>query len=1029
MIKNFFSNKKLKFLSYNKQSGVLGKQNSVSRSFSNVIAMLFAALIMGTSLAGLATLFTAEQVSADVCQTNNGIMTSQTSPYNGTCIGEGRGGTDLRYFQFVVTFSQDVANATVTYQNAEGNTGTGNGSKTFSKINNRTYASLPDKRGLGYQASYTVSQPCSSTRQNLININVSANGRTQKFDNIDLCAYILSSSYIVSQAADTVTGDNGQGATTGSLLGYLSVQRYDPNKSDKSTVNVPIKKAGIVSITLTDGNDKVLTGDQAAPWYSVSADGLLSIPKLQGAYKSVAIVYSDKSVAGSQIGNVIGNGTNNFNFTGNWKVPPNVYFASSNKNSPSLGSADGANNVANNAHDSNPTCQTGGFGLNWIICPVFNTVANFCDWMFEYLVQPFLRTSPISTDPNDPSYKIWSQFRILGNIFLIIALLVIVFGQSIGGGLVDAYTAKKVLPRLLAAAILINLSIYIVAFLVDITNIIGGGLGALLTAPLNGAGAFNINPSFVSAGKVVGATGIAAGLGLIAVGLAGIPSVSFIMLFLVMPAALALLAAFVTLILRKAIILALVLVSPVAFALYCLPNTEKYFRKWWDLLIKTLLVYPIVIGFFAIADILSVTIINANGSGSGLALLISFLLQFLPLVFIPYAFKIAGGIVGGVYSTLSGSSGKLQEAIKGNANDPNSARNRARYGTRSKINAGRERRVDAYSNLAKSADLGSRRGRLQKRFAMGAAAIAGSGNLQAERAKYNKEQDDIAAAQYSYGNDASVRALWAKKGSNGKYYSTYRGPEYNHGTFEEADAAGDYKGYKEVSPIDVAKAESLVGGDMSRFQAYAKYEMGKAAQDGQLEAFESRFIEMNNGAKYSTGEANGIWGGVKFSHQNARKERKYKSIIGTKGKLKFGRTDHAGLSNELVDTMRKGDFSGFRSSTGIEALRGFDEAQSRLSTPDFYSSDDNFEIDNNSGERKAIHNAQTDTVSRNNYAALGQHLASSFLPNGQVSPELLRQFQIEDGTDPTQSGFGLGASQRGEEAWKKFVKATTNTSP
>ncbi len=36
--------------------------------------------------------------------------------------------------------------------------------------------------------------------------------------------------------------------------------------------------------------------------------------------------------------------------------------------------------------------------------------------------------------------------------------------------LIDAYTVKKVLPRLLAAAILINLSIYIVALLVDLDS-------------------------------------------------------------------------------------------------------------------------------------------------------------------------------------------------------------------------------------------------------------------------------------------------------------------------------------------------------------------------------------------------------------------------------------------------------------------------------------------------------------------------------------------------------------------------------
>ena len=91
-----------------------------------------------------------------------------------------------------------------------------------------------------------------------------------------------------------------------------------------------------------------------------------------------------------------------------------------------------------------------------------------------------------------------------------------------------------------------------------------------------------------------------------------------------MPAVLGLLTAFITLILRKAIILALVLVSPVAFALYCLPNTEKYFKKWWDFLVQTLIVYPIVVVIFAVSDILSVTVMNANSKADPLPAIIAF---------------------------------------------------------------------------------------------------------------------------------------------------------------------------------------------------------------------------------------------------------------------------------------------------------------------------------------------------------------------------------------------------------------------
>lgn len=331
---------------------------------------------------------------------------------------------------------------------------------------------------------------------------------------------------------------------------------------------------------------------------------------------------------------------------------------------------------------TNPDCQSGGDPLNWILCPIFDGVAFFSDWLFQQIVEPLLRTTPVSTDPDSSTYKIWSNFRIYGNIFLVIALLVIVFGQSIGGGLVDAYTAKKVLPRLVIATILINLSLYIVAALVDITNIVGGSIGTLMTAPLQDAGAFKITPSGVQAGTILGGSAIGVGLVALVGGAAAFSGfLSFGLLFIVMPVVFGLLAAFVTLVLRQAFIIALVLVSPVAFALYCLPNTQQYFRKWWDFLIQTLLVYPIVIVFFAVADILSVTATGTDPNNivaGSLGAIIGFVLQFLPLIFIPYAFRLAGGALGRVHELMSNTRKRSQEAIKGNPNDLNSLRNKAK---------------------------------------------------------------------------------------------------------------------------------------------------------------------------------------------------------------------------------------------------------------------------------------------------------------------------------------------------------------
>ena len=329
-------------------------------------------------------------------------------------------------------------------------------------------------------------------------------------------------------------------------------------------------------------------------------------------------------------------------------------------------------NVADNqpANSTEASCDAGSsFSLNWIFCGVFDGLSDATGWVQNNLVIPQLKSQPICVDASgtscdeatygkqpDLTYKVWSNFRVYGDVALVVFLLVAVFGEAIGGGVIEAYTVRRVLPRLLAAAILINLSIYIVALLVDLTNIIGGGIGQLLTDPLSGSQAFVIHPSGILSGASV-ATGV--GISALILGASHISAlfstegISLILVVIIIPALLAMIAVFVTIAIRKAIILALIFVSPVAFALYCLPNTEKYFRKWWDLLSEMLMVYPIVVVFFAIGDIMSVTTQDAAG-GSAVTGILSLMFLVIPLLLIPFAFRLAGQSIGRIHDAVTG---------------------------------------------------------------------------------------------------------------------------------------------------------------------------------------------------------------------------------------------------------------------------------------------------------------------------------------------------------------------------------------
>ncbi len=342
-----------------------------------------------------------------------------------------------------------------------------------------------------------------------------------------------------------------------------------------------------------------------------------------------------------------------------------------------------------------------------------------------------------------------------GNIFLIIALLVIVFGQSIGGGLVDAYTAKKVLPRLLIAAILINTSIYIVVLLVDLTNIIGTGINTLITQPFANAGDFKLQLN--GAASALGIAGIVGASFAAFIGSAVL--LQFLWVFILLPAFLAFIGVLATVIIRRGLIIFLIIISPVAFALYCLPNTEQYFKKWWELLFKTLLVYPIIAAVFAIANVMSKTI-NLAGQTSGVTATIAGILSVvalvIPLFLIPFAFKLAGGLIGSLTNVLANAGKRGHEAYKGNVNDGNSRQNRTRRRLADRNVRSRERGVEGISSWQKSNSGFKRR---VGRSLNSVGRLLNSGDLEAKRSALTKQEAELRELKTNYGPDSSVRAL------------------------------------------------------------------------------------------------------------------------------------------------------------------------------------------------------------------------------------------------------------------------------
>lgn len=237
-------------------------------------------------------------------------------------------------------------------------------------------------------------------------------------------------------------------------------------------------------------------------------------------------------------------------------------------------------------------CENKAGPLGWIFCELIETGYETALSLYEQFADRMLKTQPINRDTgNGGLYAVWSAFRTIANVGFVIAFMVIIFAQALSLN-IEAYAIKKVLPRLVVGAILVQLSFTLSAFLVDVTNIVGKGIFDLINTALSNAGAnkfeLNIRQALAASGLTV--AGTFAGTAVAAAGIAGLISIGPI-LFLCF---LSILAAFVTIVIRNILILVLIVISPLACIAWLLPNTEQYFKSWFSLLFKLLMMYPLI---------------------------------------------------------------------------------------------------------------------------------------------------------------------------------------------------------------------------------------------------------------------------------------------------------------------------------------------------------------------------------------------------------------------------------------------------
>ena len=293
---------------------------------------------------------------------------------------------------------------------------------------------------------------------------------------------------------------------------------------------------------------------------------------------------------------------------------------------------------ADETDEDDNTCQKELKGLGYILCPGVSVISEMIDHLYVFFGD-FLDWQFLSGNSGKQIQSYWSQFLSIANVILVIAFLVIIYSIATSTGLTN-YDVKKMLPRLLLFAVVINVSFYICAVIADLSNIAGKGAYSMF------AGMKKIGEDSAAQSLFMKAITDLFGVGAILFILFGL---SFGITILI-----SLITIIIAISVRNLGLALLVIVSPIAFALYIFPNEaiQRWGRRWFDMFIKMIIVYPV---FMLVAGGSSL-IRNIGGNiGAGLPIITELACAALPALSIIPLFKMSGDVLGRATSLVHGS--------------------------------------------------------------------------------------------------------------------------------------------------------------------------------------------------------------------------------------------------------------------------------------------------------------------------------------------------------------------------------------
>lgn len=176
----------------------------------------------------------------------------------------------------------------------------------------------------------------------------------------------------------------------------------------------------------------------------------------------------------------------------------------------------------------------------------------------------------------------WVMVRDITNMFFVVILLLIAFGTILG---IEQYEWKKMLVKFVMAAILVNFSRIICGVIIDVGQVVMitfvNGIAA--TAGGNLINAFSADKLLQLTGQTINDSEMF---------LASVAALTFAAMML------AVMLVFVFMLLARMIVLwVLIVLSPLAFVLSVIPQTQKFASNWWSEFGNHVIVGPVVVFF------------------------------------------------------------------------------------------------------------------------------------------------------------------------------------------------------------------------------------------------------------------------------------------------------------------------------------------------------------------------------------------------------------------------------------------------